>query len=70
MEYELLLCLARDPQRVFTRHELLRGVWGYASQGTTRTPESHASRLRRKLRAAGDELWVVSVHGIGYRLLP
>jgi DNA-binding response OmpR family regulator len=69
MEYQLLLCLARDPQRVFTEWELMRDVWGYATPGRTRTLSSHASRLRGKLRAAGGERLVVNVRGVGFRLI-
>ena len=70
-EYELLLRLASDPQRVFTKDELLRDVWGYRSLGRTRTLDSHASRLRRKLAAAGTgrREFVVNEWGVGYRLL-
>jgi DNA-binding response OmpR family regulator len=67
-EYELLLHLAGNPSRVFRRQELLMAAWGYRSPGTTRTLDSHASRLRRKLSAAGDH-WVVNVRGVGYRLV-
>jgi DNA-binding response OmpR family regulator len=67
MEYQLLLHLAGDPRRVFTKHELLKAVWGYHSIGNTRTLDSHASRLRRKLGVAG-ERWIISVWGVGYRL--
>ncbi len=67
-EYALLRALATDPTRVFTREELLRGVWGYRSMGRTRTLDSHASRLRRKLSFAGDR-FVVNVWGVGYRLV-
>jgi DNA-binding response OmpR family regulator len=69
MEYKLLLHLARDAQRVTTKDELMRVVWGYVSPGITRTLDSHASRLRCKLRTASDELWVVNVRGVGYRLI-
>lgn len=68
LEYELLLHLASNPNRVFRRHELLRAVWGFRSDGTTRTVDSHASRLRRKLSAAGEH-WIVNVRGVGYRLI-
>jgi two-component system phosphate regulon response regulator PhoB len=68
LEYDLLVHLARDPWRVCPRRELLRAVWGGAT-GSPRTLDSHASRLRRRLRAAGPERWVVSVRGVGYRLL-
>ena len=67
-EYELLLHLASDPRRVFHKQELLKAVWGYRSPGTTRTLDSHASRLRRKLGAAG-ERWVINEWGVGYRLI-
>jgi DNA-binding response OmpR family regulator len=69
LEYELLRTLARDPARVFSKHELLRHVWGYRAPASTRTLDSHASRLRRSLRAVGAERWVVNVHGVGYRLI-
>ena len=68
-EYELLAKLATDPDRVFTKEQLLREVWGYRSLGRTRTLDSHASRLRRKLRQAGAGACVVNVWGVGYRLL-
>jgi len=68
-EYELLLQLMTDPTRVFTKEQLLRDVWGFRSLGRTRTLDSHASRLRRKLTAAGAGPVVVNVWGVGYRLL-
>ena len=68
-EYELLLKLMTDPTRVFTKEQLLRDVWGFRSLGRTRTLDSHASRLRRKLAAAGGGSAVINVWGVGYRLL-
>ena len=67
-EFALLRALAEDPTRVFTREELLRGVWGFRSLGHTRTLDSHASRLRKKLAGAGGG-FVVNVWGVGYRLI-
>jgi DNA-binding response OmpR family regulator len=67
-EFALLRQLASDPTRVFTKSELLRSVWGYRSWGSTRTLDSHACRLRQKLRRDGDQ-FVVNVWGVGYRLL-
>ena len=67
-EYELLVALASEPHRVFTREELLRSVWGFRSMGRTRTLDSHASRLRRKLCDGRAEKLVVNVWGVGYRL--
>lgn len=65
-EFSLLHMLAREPTRVFTKAELLRDVWGYRSLGATRTVDAHACRLRKKL---GGPRWVVSVRGVGYRLV-
>jgi len=70
-ELALLTALARDPRRVLTKGELLRDVWGYIGKARTRTVDSHASRLRRKLAVhGGGERMVVNVWGVGYRLLP
>jgi DNA-binding response OmpR family regulator len=68
-EYELLCRLATDPARVFTKEDLLREVWGFRSLGRTRTLDSHASRLRRKLGSGAGGPYVVNVWGVGYRLL-
>jgi DNA-binding response OmpR family regulator len=68
-EFELLTRLAAEPYRVFTKEELLREVWGYRALGRTRTLESHASRLRKKLRLANGDRYIVNVWGVGYRLL-
>jgi DNA-binding response OmpR family regulator len=69
LEFELLAHLARDPERVFAKCELLRAVWGYRSEGTTRTLDTHACRLRRKLDLDGAKRWVINVWGVGYRLV-
>lgn len=70
-EHGLLTALARDPRRVVSKQELLRDVWGYKSIGRTRTVDSHASRLRRKLAVATNgRRFIVNVWGLGYRLLP
>lgn len=66
-EYELLVKLAGEPSRVFTKEQLLREVWGFRSLGRTRTLDSHASRLRRKLASAGGD-FVRNVWGVGYSL--
>lgn len=68
-EYELLVKLAGDPRRVFTKEELLREVWGFRSLGRTRTLDSHASRLRRRLARPGRPPYVQNVWGVGYCLL-
>jgi DNA-binding response OmpR family regulator len=67
-EFSLLRVLAAEPTRVFTKAELLRDVWGFRSMGKTRTLDSHASRLRRKLDPESGR-YVVNCWGIGYRLI-
>ena len=70
LEYALLVHLAREPERVYTKSELLREVWGFRSAGATRTLDSHACRLRQALARAGAEGWVCATRGVGYRLAP
>jgi DNA-binding response OmpR family regulator len=67
-EFALLRALASEPRRVFTKEELLRDVWGFRSMGRTRTLDSHASRLRRKLDPDGVR-YVFNCWGVGYRLI-
>jgi two-component system, OmpR family, response regulator len=65
LEFDLLLFLAERPRRVFTRAQLLAGVWGYEHTGE-RTVDVHVRRLRLKL---GSSLPVITtVYGVGYRL--
>jgi len=61
-EFELLVYLARRPDRVFTREQLLGEVWGYRDGSGARTVDSHVRALRHKL---GPEV-VRTVHGVGY----
>ena len=67
-EFALLRALAGEPTKVFSREELLRGVWGFMAMGQTRTLDSHAFRLRQKLNQSGDK-FVINVWGVGYRLV-
>jgi len=67
-EFTLLRVLAGEPTRVFSKAELLQEVWGYSSPGKTRTLDSHASRLRRKLDPEHSR-YIVNCWGIGYRLI-
>jgi DNA-binding response OmpR family regulator len=67
-EFALLRVLASDPTRVFLKAELLKEVWGFRDPGRTRTLDSHASRLRRKLDPQHGR-YVVNCWGVGYRLL-
>jgi len=67
-EFVLLHVLASDPHRVFSKRELLGEVWGLQAPTKTRTLDSHASRLRRKLDPEGAR-FVINCWGVGYRLL-
>ena len=67
-EFSLLRVLAADPHRVFSKRELLGEVWGYRTPTKTRTLDSHASRLRRKLDP-DQARFVINCWGVGYRLL-
>jgi two-component system, OmpR family, response regulator MprA len=67
-EFALLRALAAEPHRVFAKEELLRDVWGFQSMGRTRTLDSHASRLRRKLDPQAAR-FVINCWGVGYRLI-
>ena len=65
LEFDLLLFLADHPRRVFTRAQLLAGVWGYEHTGE-RTVDVHVRRLRVKL---GNQVpLITTVYGVGYRL--
>jgi DNA-binding response OmpR family regulator len=67
-EFALLRALATNPTRVFTKEELLNAVWAYKGNSKTRTLDSHASRLRRKLDPERGR-FVINCWGIGYRLI-
>lgn len=69
-EFELLAYLAREPGRIFTREQLLAGVWGHDFEGDDRTIDVHVSWLRRKLRGNDGHDWFRAVRGVGYALSP
>ena len=66
-EFELLLILAGQPGRVFTREQLLQQAWGFDFYGQTRTVDVHIAHLRKKL--AGSPISIETVTGIGYKLV-
>jgi DNA-binding response OmpR family regulator len=70
LEFDLLQTLARHPHRTFHKAELTREIWGYepGTAGVSRTVDSHAARLRNKIRSAGPDEFVQTVRGVGYRL--
>ncbi|UJR79946.1 DNA-binding response regulator in two-component regulatory system with KdpD [Sandaracinus amylolyticus] len=70
-EFDLLVHLAQHPGHVLEREDLLVEVWGYRHAGYARTVDSHVTRVRKKLAAAGlayDP--ITTVHGVGYRFEP
>jgi DNA-binding response OmpR family regulator len=68
-EFELIKTLAHSPNRVFTREMLLSEVWGYDYFGGSRTVDVHIRRLRAKLGPEYESL-IVTVRGVGYKLVP
>ena len=70
-EFDLLLTMARQPERVFARTQLLDAVFGTTYEGYERTIDSHIKNIRRKLAAAGLQPTVIeTVYGAGYRFHP
>ena len=65
-EFDLLVFMASHPGRVFTRDQLLAGVWGYDYVGDGRTVDVHVSWLRSKLRQAEGRNYFRTVRGVGY----
>jgi DNA-binding response OmpR family regulator len=69
-ELKLLILFRSHPSEVLSRDKLLNEVWGYNYYGTTRTLDQVIVQLRKKLGDSGDEpKHLLSVHGVGYKLL-
>lgn len=68
-EYELLFFLAKSPDKVFDREQLLKEVWHYEFFGDLRTVDTHVKRLREKLNKVSEEAarMIVTVWGVGYK---
>lgn len=67
-EFRLLVLLATEPGRVFTRDQIIDGVFGYDFDGFDRTVDVHVANLRRKIEpSARKPRYVHTVHGVGYR---
>ena len=67
-EFRLMEVLAKSPERVFTRDELLARAFGPDFDGFDRTVDVHITNLRRKVEPDGEHRYIVTVHGVGYRL--
>jgi two-component system, OmpR family, alkaline phosphatase synthesis response regulator PhoP len=69
-EFKLLSVFIKDPERVFSRSQLIDKAFGFDFEGFDRTMDVHIHNLRGKLRtASGDQNYIVTVYGAGYRLL-
>ena len=66
-EMELIFHLAKNPNRVFTRDQLLDEVWGYDYYGDSSTVDVHVKRLREKLEGTSDKWELRTVWGVGYK---
>ena len=66
-ELELLYHLAQNPNRVYTRDQLLDEVWGFDYYGDSRTVDVHSKRLREKLEGVSDKWLLKTVWGVGYK---
>ena len=66
-EYKILLKLASNTGRVYTREQLLDEVWGYEYEGDTRTVDSHVARIRTKLGEWGVN-HIKTIYGTGYKI--
>ena len=66
-ELELIYHLASNPNRVYTRDQLLDEVWGFDYYGDSRTVDVHVKRLREKLENVSDEWSLKTVWGVGYK---
>ena len=68
LEFDLLVCLAQNPRKVFTREVLLEQVWGYRHAADTRLVNVHVQRLRAKIESDPENpTIVVTVRGVGYK---
>ncbi len=66
-ELELLFYLASNPNRVYTRDQLLDEVWGFEYYGDSRTIDVHIKRLREKLEGVSEKWALKTVWGVGYK---
>ena len=66
-ELELIYHLASNPDRVFTRDQLLDDVWGFDYYGDSRTVDVHIKRLRDKLKGVSDEWELRTIWSVGYK---
>lgn len=67
-EFEILWTLASNPEKVFTRDNLLDSLWGYDYEGDLRTVDTHIKRLRAKIPEGENRSWaIITLRGVGYK---
>jgi len=67
-EYDFILYLVSNRNRVFTREQLINSIWGYDYIGDTRAIDDLVKRVRKKLCEAGSKLEIITVWGYGYKI--
>ncbi len=69
-EFDLLLYLAQNKKKVFSRNQLLDSIWGYSHEGYEHTINTHINRLRKKLKRSDDKPdFIQTVWAVGYKFL-
>lgn len=67
-ELKMLVYMLKDPQKAFSKEELLEGVWGFDTEVETRVTDETLRRIRRKLSLAGSNVSIATIWGFGYRI--
>ncbi|CEG25332.1 response regulator transcription factor [Bacillus sp. B-jedd] len=67
-EFELLTLLASKPNQVFQRSAIMEKIWGYDYEGDEQTLNTHIKRIRERLAKIADDVEIVTVRGVGYKL--
>jgi two-component system response regulator ResD len=69
-EYDFFHLLMQQPTRVFTREQVIEAIGGSVDYASDHLLDTHASRLRLKIKAAGGPRVISAIRGVGYRLIP
>ncbi|MBU8880368.1 response regulator transcription factor [Bacillus sp. FJAT-29790] len=67
-QFALLYTLATQPGQIFTRNQLIEKIWGLDYEGDERTVDTHVKKLRKQLKEYEDQLQIVTVRGLGYKV--
>lgn len=66
-EFKLLFKLVSNPNKIYTRNQLINEIWGYESESYDRTVDTHIKRIREKVRC--DDIQILTVRGLGYKVV-